>query len=558
MLVDGALDYLVHEEGRIVSEPDGLHSEFYVKDHLGNVRQVLRSPNIQTFMATMEIQNAETEEVDFSMVSASRQTEPEHNVTEGGNEVAWLNADRGRMLGPGRTQEIYAGDSLKLQVHGKYVDDKNQKANAGSFMAVGGVKRLVADLNELALFTQNAGGANPIALFNLADILGKDLQKREAPEAYLIYALYDRDSNRYEVGKKVLSKNAANQHEVLEENMYISKDGYMETFVVNETSEDVWFDNMMVMSVSSAIVQETHYDPWGLELTGIGYEYAGVKKNKYLFNGKELIEDNGLQYYDYGARMYDPAIGRWGIVDPLADQFQSWSPYSFSFNNPLRFIDPDGRAPWDVIIKGSESQAAFNELQSSVQGQLNLSMDANGKVSYTQVGEGKLSNDAQQLTNAIDNSSIVVNVNAENTTTTSSGDLYIGGAFAGNTVTKGADGNIVVAEQEVNPGVLGKMSTAHGKPGADMLHEVTEAYQGGLISQKQGTSSPASNKAGSVYPRAHGRATKQSGSIFERIYDASGKEMKMAPSGGYPAGVKSADWYVKDKKGNKVVIQKVQ
>jgi hypothetical protein len=177
--------------------------------------------------------------------------------------VAWLNADRGRMLGPGRTQEIYAGDSLKLQVHGNYVDDKNQKANAGSFMAVGGVKRLVADLNELALFTQNAGGANPIALFNLADILGKDLQKREAPEAYLIYALYDRDSNRYEVGKKVLSKNAANQHEVLEENMYFSKDGYMETFVVNETSEDVWFDNMMVMSMSSAIVQETHYDPWG-------------------------------------------------------------------------------------------------------------------------------------------------------------------------------------------------------------------------------------------------------------------------------------------------------
>ncbi len=239
----------------------------------------------------------------------------------------------------------------------------------------------------------------------------------------------------------------------------------------------------------------------------------------------------------------------------------------------MRFIDPDGRAPWDVIIRGSESQAAFNELQASVQGQLNLSMDANGKVTYTQSGDSKLSKDAQQLANAIDNSSIVVNVNAENTTTTQSGDLYIGGAFSGNTVIGkdvlnaissaffgkgGFEKDMVVTNQEVNPNVLGTMSTALGKPGADMLHEVTEAYQGGLISQKQGTSSPASNKPGSVWPRAHGRATKQSGSIFERVYDASGKELQKLPEGGYPTGAKSADWYVRDRRGNKVVIQELK
>jgi RHS repeat-associated protein len=94
-------------------------------------------------------------------------------------------------------------------------------------------------------------------------------------------------------------------------------------------------------------VQETHYDPWGLELTGIGYEYAGVKKNKYLYNGKELIEDAGLQYYDYGARMYDPVIGRWGIIDPLAyhpNQVDK-SPYAYAWNNPVNLTDPDGRCP---------------------------------------------------------------------------------------------------------------------------------------------------------------------------------------------------------------------
>jgi RHS repeat-associated protein len=349
---DGALDYLLHEEGRVAIELGTHQYEYFMKDHLGNVRQVLRNPSTQVYLATMETENAETEEQEFSQVMASRQTEPEHNVTEGGNQVAWLNANRGRMVGPGRTQEIYAGDSLKLQVHGKYLEDKKQKANAGSFMAAGGQQRLIADLNELALSTQRAGGTNPIALLNLADIVAKDLQKKEAPEAYLMYALYDQDSNRYEVGKKVLSKNAANQHEVLEENMYISQDGYMETFVVNETGEDVWFDNFMVMNMTDPVAQETHYDPWGLELTGIGYQYGGIKANKYLYNqgtgdkrfNTERIFDNNLNVDFTLYRVYDPAIGRWWQADPKAEKGgqENLSLYQYGFNNPILFSDPFG------------------------------------------------------------------------------------------------------------------------------------------------------------------------------------------------------------------------
>jgi hypothetical protein len=122
-------------------------------------------------------------------------------------------------------------------------------------------------------------------------------------------------------------------------------------------------------------------------------------------------------------------------------------------------------------------------------------MDSDGKVSYTQVKEGKLSRNARQLINAIDDNAITVHINAANTTQTPSGNLFIGGAFLGNTVAE----NTIVAEQSVNPNVLGEISEAHDKPGADMLHEVTEAYQGALISQKKGVSSPASNQSGSRY-----------------------------------------------------------
>jgi len=91
-----------------------------------------------------------------------------------------------------------------------------------------------------------------------------------------------------------------------------------------------------------------NYYPFGLTFNS--YSRENATPNKYQYNGKELQSDLGLNLYDYIARQYDPAIGRFLSIDPLADKMRRFSPYAYAFDNPLRFIDSDGQAPTDVTL----------------------------------------------------------------------------------------------------------------------------------------------------------------------------------------------------------------
>jgi len=173
----------------------------------------------------------------------------------------------------------------------------------------------------------------------------------------LITYTYDADGNKI---KKLVSGTATANNEYISgiqyENNILQSVNTESGRVVRNTSTNYSYEYMLTDHLGNGRlyfninsegvatkIQETDYYAFGL---AIQRSVSGTE-NKYQYNGKEKQDQERM--YDYGARFYDPIVGRWNVVDPLAEKMRSYTPYSYVWNNPMRFIDPDGMAgdvPW--------------------------------------------------------------------------------------------------------------------------------------------------------------------------------------------------------------------
>lgn len=103
--------------------------------------------------------------------------------------------------------------------------------------------------------------------------------------------------------------------------------------------------------------RQNNYYPFGLKHEGYNGINSATPSYKYKYNGKEF-QETGM--YDYGARFYMPDIGRWGVVDPLAEKFFDYSGYNYVLNNPIKFIDKDGM---DVYIMDENGKVILAKQQ---------------------------------------------------------------------------------------------------------------------------------------------------------------------------------------------------
>lgn len=389
-----ALQMAAHEEGRIRFKPAGLNSsglivtpatfafDYFIKDHLGNVRMVLTDDQQLDHYPTATLEtNALAGEKGYydinpAYVVAAPPSAPAYINDNGSNNPSTFGTPAATSLkmyqlngatnrtGLNIVLKVMAGDKLNIlgksyyQYAGGTITNSSFAASdlisaflstaaGGNVASVHGAtapllsSNVTGTVNPLNLFTNTPGNTNPL----------------NNVKAGICFILFDEQFNYVGGGFDpiLLTTNGGIKSHVLPQ-IAVPKNGYICIYVSNESNINVFFDNLEVVHNRGAILEETHYYPFGLVMSGISSKAAGSLKSNKGFNGneiqnKEFNDGSGLEVYDFNARTYDPQTGRFIQIDPLiesGDQ-ERLTPYQFSYNNPVRFNDPDGKCPLCLI-----------------------------------------------------------------------------------------------------------------------------------------------------------------------------------------------------------------
>ncbi|MDO7888149.1 DUF6443 domain-containing protein [Hymenobacter cheonanensis] len=376
-----SLRFFPHAEGRVLRfvSYDAAHQptvsfqrEFTFKDHLGNLRLAYRLGQVRTYLASLEqdenTRKRETQQFDSLSVSPPIAVATPWAM---GQYAARLNAGGAspQPLGPLTQLTVQKGDSLRVSAPGLYpqpVSSSNftfslasfvasllQPAQAGTPPSVEGSRR-----GGLPLLQVGLSAATLQAVSQLSN---------GVPKGYLRVLVFNQDSVLIDQRKLQLSTNALGHYEVLQDTLTIRQNGYVTVYVGNESPVDVFFDEVRLEHRQGLQVQENQYDPAGLELAGLAAPSPGIRGlNNYRFNGKEFQADLGLAWNHQDWRFFDPQLLRWHSVDPEIENGQeSWTPYSFGYDNAVRYSDANGRKGEEIIVKGTAEfkQKAFNSWQ---------------------------------------------------------------------------------------------------------------------------------------------------------------------------------------------------
>ena len=389
------LQFISHEEGRIRFKQDNntLHYDYFIKDHLGNVRMVLTEELNQDKypVASMEDSKVNTED-DYYTIDASKivlgttvtglptytndngiGNNPSDPTFEAANSTKLykLNSTANK-TGLGITLKVMTGD--RIDIHGKSYYFQNNTGGSGANTAITTLELLTGFLGgPLGGTASNAHGGVTASQLNgysgtttgITSLLNSQTTESNnaptVPKAYINYIFFDEQLKCINTGfSKVGTNSVLKSHFSELQNLTAQKNGYVFIYVSNESPVNVFFDNLQVVHTRSALLEETHYYPFGLAMSGISSKTLnfGNPQNKFKFNGIEHNIDLDLNIYETFYRNLDPQIGRWWSVDTKPQK--SSSLYVSMNNNPIINLDWFGDTTYYYNQEGEWFYTAYD------------------------------------------------------------------------------------------------------------------------------------------------------------------------------------------------------